>query len=128
MSGRVSSPPAMGDTGGPPLAYHVLIVDDSAMTRRMLRKTLQVAGCTCDEAEDGAQAVDRVRSRLEAMGLSSEERQYDAILMDFIMVRMCVRVRGYVCVCTSGGDLCLLCVYLCTCCPCMSICVLRARV
>ena len=31
------------------------------MTRRMLRKTLQAAGCTCDEAEDGQVAVGRVQ-------------------------------------------------------------------
>jgi two-component system chemotaxis response regulator CheY len=37
----------------------VLIVDDSAMTRRSLRQILESAGCVVAEAEDGLSALER---------------------------------------------------------------------
>ena len=37
----------------------VLIVDDSAMTRRSLRQILETAGCEVVEAEDGLGALER---------------------------------------------------------------------
>lgn len=37
----------------------VLIVDDSALTRRSLRQILESAGCTVAEAEDGLGALER---------------------------------------------------------------------
>ena len=37
----------------------VLIVDDSAMTRRNLRQILETAGCEVVEAEDGLSALER---------------------------------------------------------------------
>jgi two-component system, chemotaxis family, chemotaxis protein CheY len=37
----------------------VLIVDDSALTRRSLRQILESAGCTVAEAEDGLSALER---------------------------------------------------------------------
>ena len=37
----------------------VLIVDDSAMTRRSLRQILETAGCEVIEAEDGLGALER---------------------------------------------------------------------
>ena len=58
------------------------------MTRRMLRRTLQAAGCTCDEAEDGAQAVQRVQMKKDEAFCAATEKQYDVILMDFVMVRV----------------------------------------
>ena len=58
--------------------YHVLVVDDSALSRKMLIKTLTAIGHTCDEAEDGQMAVNKVKEN----GLTT----YNVILMDFIMV------------------------------------------
>ena len=58
--------------------FHILLVDDSPMSRKMLRRTLVAAGHTCDEAEDGSIAVGMVKDK----GLTT----YDAILMDFVMV------------------------------------------
>ena len=58
--------------------FHILLVDDSPMSRKMLRRTLIAAGHTCDEAEDGSIAVGMVKDK----GLTT----YDAILMDFVMV------------------------------------------
>jgi CheY-like chemotaxis protein len=45
-------------------AYHILVVDDSAMSRKMLMKCLKGEGHTCEEAEDGAQAVAMVRDKV----------------------------------------------------------------
>ena len=59
-------------------SFHVLVVDDSPMSRKMLRRTLVAAGHTCEEAEDGSIAVAMVKAK----SLST----YDAILMDFVMV------------------------------------------
>jgi CheY-like chemotaxis protein len=39
---------------------HVLITDDSLLNRKMMVKLLVSAGHTCDQAEDGAVAVDKV--------------------------------------------------------------------
>ena len=43
----------------------------------MLMRTLSAIGHTCDEAEDGSIAVEKVKEK----GLNA----YDAILMDFVM-------------------------------------------
>ena len=51
--------------------YHLLVVDDSAMSRKMMMKTLKGAGHTCEEAEDGAQAVQKVKERFSALDVSS---------------------------------------------------------
>jgi two-component system, chemotaxis family, chemotaxis protein CheY len=40
-------------------ATKVLIVDDSALTRRSLRQILETAGCQVAEAEDGLSALER---------------------------------------------------------------------
>ena len=63
--------------------YHLLIVDDSSLNRKMLIKIFRIAGHTCDEAEDGVIAVSKVK---EKMALSSIP--YNAILMDFVMPNM----------------------------------------
>ena len=52
-------------------------MDDSPLSRKMLTKTLIASGHTCEEAEDGSIAVDKVKEK----GLTT----YDAILMDFVM-------------------------------------------
>ena len=72
-------------------AYDVLVVDDSSLNRKVLCKLLRSAGCTCQEANDGQQAVDRVKERLNrtgtgtGTGTTEEKKEYDAILMDFVM-------------------------------------------
>ena len=64
----------------PDPVYHVLVVDDSAMTRKMLLKTLRAKGHTCEEAEDGQIAVEKVKKKLAATGT---EPLHDVVLMDF---------------------------------------------
>jgi CheY-like chemotaxis protein len=58
----------------------LLVVDDSDLTRKMLCRIMKAQGYDCEEAEDGAEAVHRVRER-HAAGLAA----YDGILMDFVM-------------------------------------------
>ncbi len=59
----------------------VLVVDDSDLTRKMLCRMMRVHGYDCEEAEDGVQAVERVRRNLA----SSTGRQYAVVLMDFVV-------------------------------------------
>jgi CheY-like chemotaxis protein len=63
--------------------WDLLIVDDSALNRKMLLKTFRAAGHLCDYAEDGLIAVEMVASRI-----ASSEDSYSAILMDFVMPNM----------------------------------------
>ncbi len=53
---------------------HVLVVDDSATIRRRAREILEQAGHTCEEAENGLEAI--------KMALSN---RYDLIITDIVM-------------------------------------------
>lgn len=71
----------------------VLVVDDVAMTRKMLRKLLQSRVRMCLEAEDGIAAVEQIT---RAMASGGEE--IDVVMMDNNMPRMtgpdaCSRMR-----------------------------------
>ena len=75
----------------------ILIVDDSAVTRRMLARIVRWRCSVCDEAADGAEAVRCVRNRI-----TKQERSYDIILMDSVLPIMdgrqaCLAIRrlGY---------------------------------
>ena len=77
--------------------YHLLIVDDSSLNRKMLLRIFRTAGHTCDEAEDGVIAVAMVKETM-----SSDAKAYSAILMDFVMPNMdgptatrIIRASGY---------------------------------
>jgi CheY-like chemotaxis protein len=78
----------------------VLVVDDSKLNRRMLRRFLEGENYICDEAEDGLVAVQKVLKRFQGTSLEDTENSkqvdideipghdlnmYDAILMDFMM-------------------------------------------
>src|SRR5688572_14581313 len=52
----------------PPLT--ILIVEDKDSLRLMLRKTLEAEGLVVDAAEDGGQALERLRTRRYAMVLT----------------------------------------------------------
>lgn len=56
------------------MAGHVLLVEDNPTNRYLARYLLEMAGCTVDEAADGAQALQAVR-----------RRRPDLILMDLRM-------------------------------------------
>lgn len=55
----------------------ILIIDDAAFSRRMLRKYIEAEGCTVLEAANGKEAIDMVH-----------EHQPDCILTDLLMPEM----------------------------------------
>jgi CheY-like chemotaxis protein len=66
-----------GASGPPTLSGHILVVDDNATNRIVARHLVELFGCSCETANDGAAAVDLVsRSR------------FDAVLMDIRMPLM----------------------------------------
>ena len=69
---------------GPALdaSWNILVVDDSALNRKMLTKLFKTVGQAVEEAVDGQDAVNKIKRRMNE-GLP----EYDAILMDFVMVR-----------------------------------------
>ena len=77
---------------------HVLVVENSPVARTMLVRLLKANGCSADEAEDGQQAVDKVRATLalagdelvdvDSNGMSvrgPRGKAYDMILCDSVM-------------------------------------------
>ena len=79
--------------------YDILVVDDSSLNRKMLKRVFNSSGYTYDEAVDGVNAVEKVKSRMTG---ESGRREYDAILMDFVMPNMdgptateIIRALGY---------------------------------
>lgn len=56
---------------------HLLLVDDNAINRTLARKVLAKKGITLDEAENGQEAVDKIRN--------SKPGEYELILMDVQM-------------------------------------------
>ena len=93
------------------IPFDILVVDDSKLNRKMLCKVLRSEGHSCDEAEDGIHAVQKVRmkmntsiSKSKLMSIDDismdsdntkndddrvvEKPYFDAILMDFVMPNM----------------------------------------
>ena len=69
------------------MGYDVLVVDDSRLNRKMLLKFLLKNGNVCTEAEDGLEAIERVKERIDFSN-GGHGKPYDVILMDFIMPNM----------------------------------------
>jgi CheY-like chemotaxis protein len=76
-----------------------LVVDDSALNRKLMVRLLGVIGYRCEEACNGLEAVSKVSHRVSQQGLL---RQYDAVCMDKHMPEMDglqatrqLRQRGY---------------------------------
>ena len=72
------------------LALDILVVDDSDLNRKMLCRVLRTSGHHCDEADDGLSAVEKVKIKMSGRfgNSNTEQRQYDVILMDFVMPNM----------------------------------------
>ena len=71
-----------------PPSLHILIVDDSAMNRRILRSSLQLDGAyTCEEAVDGLEAVSRIMTDVHNIEAGLHV-SFDVVLMDNQMPRM----------------------------------------
>ena len=62
-------------------SLHILIVDDSAMNRKMLERWLHNKGHVCVQAIHGKDAVDKMRASM----MATEQSNFDVILMDFQM-------------------------------------------
>jgi hypothetical protein len=81
------------DTASEGPTYHILVVDDSAMSRKMVVKVLKKDGHTCEEAEDGVDAVAKAKANLAAAAAAGPDGgggapRYGAVLMDFVMPNM----------------------------------------
>lgn len=72
----------------------VLVVDDAALNRKMVRRLLQRQFQVVEEAEDGAEAVDMYTSSFTAFcgdvspaeeGVSPSNAGFDLVLMDYMM-------------------------------------------
>lgn len=57
--------------------YHALVIDDSASIRKQLELELRDAGITCDFAESGEQALEKI-----------ENNSFDIVFLDIIMPGM----------------------------------------
>ena len=71
---RTLAEPAGDGLADPNRSPRVLIVDDNATNRMVAAAFCEGAGCLCETADDGAQAVEAVRSR-----------PFDVVLMDIKM-------------------------------------------
>jgi len=60
------------------LKVHILVVDDNNINRLLINKVLSKWGATTDFAENGLQAVEKIKTN----------RNYDAVLMDVYMPEM----------------------------------------
>ncbi|KAL3940762.1 MAG: hypothetical protein SGARI_000848 [Bacillariaceae sp.] len=63
-------------------SLNILVVDDAKMNLKLLMRLLQKHGHTCDGAEDGTFAVEKVKEAME------DGKSYDCILMDYQMPLM----------------------------------------
>ncbi|CAN0896939.1 Histidine kinase CKI1 [Linum grandiflorum] len=62
-----------------------LVVDDSKVNRLVTASSLSKMGAKCEQCENGVEAVERFRARLQEQarnGVSNPVRPYDCILMD----------------------------------------------
>lgn len=76
---RHASLPADGSGGLPQRKLHVLVVDDSALNRKMLLKRFEKEGYSLAEADDGDTAVAFVQDRL------NQQEPLDVITMDNVL-------------------------------------------
>ncbi|KAG8975849.1 hypothetical protein FRC05_005059 [Tulasnella sp. 425] len=90
-------PASSAASGDPPLA--VLVVDDDAMTRKLMERMLTRNGCVVETAENGKEALDKVvqaknpftfapsapgdkPKRVQTPYLQEEEPRYDVVFLD----------------------------------------------
>ena len=81
------------------IGCRVLLVDDSALNRKMMNRLLTRKGYICYEAEDGTNAVDLVAESM----LPTSTLSYELIIMDNIMPKLSgplattsIRMMGYI--------------------------------
>lgn len=62
------------ERGGTAVEAHILVAEDEARLRTIIRDYFTAHGLTCALAKDGEEALERLR-----------ERDYDAVLLDVLM-------------------------------------------
>jgi len=62
--------------------YKILIVDDQEISREILKEMLQGFGCSCDEACDGEEAIEKI------LLADSDNTPYDFVLVDWMMPKL----------------------------------------
>lgn len=69
-------------------SLNILVVDDSAPSRKVLAQLLSIAGHSCTQADDGLAAVSEISLMLLKKNGHEMYTQYDAVLMDSRMPKM----------------------------------------
>eukprot|EP00218_Dolichomastix_sp_CCMP3274_P007010 CAMPEP_0170135428 /NCGR_PEP_ID=MMETSP0033_2-20121228/2473_1 /TAXON_ID=195969 /ORGANISM="Dolichomastix tenuilepis, Strain CCMP3274" /LENGTH=788 /DNA_ID=CAMNT_0010371027 /DNA_START=31 /DNA_END=2397 /DNA_ORIENTATION=- len=62
---------------------HVLVVEDNLMCQKVLLRHLAKHQCTCDVAENGQEALDKLQAAIDGIGVGAA--QYSLVLMDLRM-------------------------------------------
>lgn len=76
----IQSPRSVGEkTGSATFKYHALVVEDNLVNSKILVRLLEGFGLTCDVAENGLEAVDKMRAN---------PKTYHLIFMDLLMPKM----------------------------------------
>lgn len=76
------NPPTQGTTAVSKIqikSLRLLVVDDAAINRKLLSRLLTKRGHCCDQAENGQEAVNRVKKAMD------QGNNYDAVLLDYEM-------------------------------------------
>ncbi|WVQ81842.1 hypothetical protein IAT38_003969 [Cryptococcus sp. DSM 104549] len=63
---------------------HVLIVEDNLINQTVLARQLKHCNLTCDVANNGLEALEKIR-KVSSIGVHSEEPAFDCVLMDLEM-------------------------------------------
>lgn len=69
---------------GLPSTLHVLIVDDNLINQTVLKRQIRQAGLTCQTADDGQQALDRIYAS-QPSATDPDNPPFDVVLMDIEM-------------------------------------------
>ncbi|EPS43699.1 hypothetical protein H072_2303 [Dactylellina haptotyla CBS 200.50] len=69
----------------PKLNYNVLIVEDNLVNQKLLRKALEVAGCTTYVANHGMEALERIKKTVYWKDAKSDAQELSLVLMDVEM-------------------------------------------
>jgi hypothetical protein len=68
-----------------PIAAHVLIVDDSAITRKLVGRTLQSLGATFDACQNGQEAVEKLESGARFLLILMDKEMVSKVLVIFLL-------------------------------------------
>ncbi|KAK6533301.1 hypothetical protein TWF694_002254 [Orbilia ellipsospora] len=69
----------------PKCNYNVLIVEDNLVNQKLLRKALEVAGCTTYVANHGVEALERIKKSVYWKDAKADAQELSLVLMDVEM-------------------------------------------